>query len=64
MNKEKSNKIYNLMDSIEHDKEKISKFISWFHPKLSWYIEKNIEYSESQLDEIIEFLKTLKGENI
>jgi hypothetical protein len=58
---EKKSRIYGLLDSL--DKEQVSIFMSWAHPRLTWYVEARIEYSESQLDEIIARLEeiTKKG---
>jgi hypothetical protein len=59
MDKSKKDKIYELLEIIETDEIKKAKFIQWFHPRLSWYIDANIEYSNQQLDEIISFLSEL-----
>jgi hypothetical protein len=58
MNEEKRSRIYDMLEKIEHNETKRSKFVSWFH-RMAWYADKGFPLSESQLDETIEFLNKL-----
>jgi hypothetical protein len=55
----KRDRIYSLLESL--DQNQISEFMSWAHPRLTWYADANIPYSESQLDEIIAKLEEITG---
>lgn len=55
---EKRSRIYGLLDSLSQPQ--IAEFMSWAHPRLTWYAEKGIEHSDSQLDEIISKLEEIK----
>jgi len=55
---EKKSIIYNMLENIEKDESAKSKFLSWFH-KMAWYVDASIQFSDGQLDEIIEFLDSL-----
>jgi hypothetical protein len=57
----KNNRIYSLLESIEHNDRKRSKFMTWAR-RITWYIDANIPFSDAQLNEIIEFLENLKKE--
>jgi hypothetical protein len=59
MDKVKTDRIHDLMEQIENDKNKRGEFIKWFHPRLSWYVDAKMDYSENQLNEIITFLEGL-----
>jgi hypothetical protein len=59
MNEEKKLRIYQLMESIENDESKRTQFVSWFQ-KMAWYIDVGMPFSEGQLDEIIQFLESIK----
>jgi hypothetical protein len=59
MNEEKKSKIYQLMESIENDESKRVRFVSWFR-KMVWYVDAGMPFSEGQLNEIIQFLESIK----
>jgi predicted nucleotidyltransferase len=57
MNKRDS--IHSLLDSL--NEKQIDEFMSWAHPRLTWYADANILHSEAQLDEIIAGLERITG---
>jgi hypothetical protein len=54
---EKRSRIYDLLDSLTQPQ--IAEFMSWAHPRLTWYAEKGIDHSDNQLDEIIAKLEEI-----
>lgn len=54
---DKKKKIADLMDSLTQTQ--IAEFMSWAHPRLTWYADANIPHSDPQLDEIIEKLEEI-----
>jgi hypothetical protein len=48
-----------LLDSL--NEKQIDEFMSWAHPRLTWYADANIPHSEAQLDEIIAGLERITG---
>jgi len=58
MNEEKRSRIHDMLEEIEQNETKRSRFVSWFH-RMAWYAEAGIPLSDAQLDETIEFLEKL-----
>ena len=58
MSQDKRSKIHDLLESLTQPQ--IAKFMSWAHPRLTWYADANIQHSEPQLDEIIAKLEEMK----
>jgi hypothetical protein len=53
-------RVHELLDSLSQ--KQILEFMSWAHPRLTWYADAGIQHSEVQLDEIISKLEwILKG---
>jgi sialic acid synthase SpsE len=57
----KNDRIYSLLESIENNVKKRAKFMEWAR-KIMWYVHAGFPFSESQLNDIIEFLENLKKE--
>jgi hypothetical protein len=54
---EKRSRVRDLLESLKS--EEISEFMSWAHPRLTWYADVNIQHSEAQLDEMIARLEEI-----
>jgi hypothetical protein len=55
--KKKKDDIADVLETLNHDQQ--VKLMRWANPRLMWYVDAGIPYSEQQLDEILQFLREL-----